>query len=574
MTLSTLPAPCPLIALVGHSRSGKTTLLETLIQQLSSRWRIAGIKHTHHDLPLDTPGKDSHRLQAAGANPMLLCTTSGWASFHQTPTPSLDTLVAQLPNALDLILVEGFKQAEIPHIWVTQSQPPATLSAHCIAIASLEPPTQQERPWLDLNQPRLIADFIEQYALPSQPAASTNKLMPVAEAEQAILDAITPVPDSETLPLADSLGRISAQTLHALQPNPPFDNAAMDGYALALSPEHRDYQVIGQSLAGHPYTGHCHPGQAVAITTGAMLPTGANSVVMQEEVTRHEQRLSIPANYPRDQHIRRRGEDSAVGDAVLNAGQAISAFHLAHLCSSGHAQVPVYRRPKVALLTTGDELAQAGQPLAPGQIYNSNQPMLCALLEQQGVDLIQQAIVSDDLDQICQQLQRLSQQVDMIISSGGVSVGVADKMKQALNQVGKMQLWRLAIKPGKPLAFGQIGSTQVMALPGNPVSAAVTYIRLVQPALNKLRGLSDYRPHFIHAHSRTTLSNHSQREAYLRGSLVYDSAQGWIVDELSQQGSADIAALSQANCLIQLPPGCGRLAPHTRVKVLPLTLGV
>ncbi len=318
----------------------------------------------------------------------------------------------------------------------------------------------------------------------------TAGLMPLDTALAQMLDRITPLNATETVPLLQAFSRVTAHDIVSPLDVPGFDNAAMDGYAVRLN-DLRDgaaLPVAGKAFAGQPFNDAWPSGTCIRIMTGAPVPEGCDALVMQEETEQTEAGVRFIAPVKAGQHIRRRGEDIAQGAVVFPAGTPLTVAELPVLASLGIAEVEVVRKVRVAVFSTGDELQLPGQPLGDGQIYDTNRLAVHLMLQQLGYEVINLGIIPDDPAKLRDAFIAADQQADVVISSGGVSVGEADYTKTILEELGEIGFWKLAIKPGKPFAFGKLSSSWFCGLPGNPVSATVTFCQLVQPLLAKLSG--------------------------------------------------------------------------------------
>jgi molybdopterin molybdotransferase len=319
-------------------------------------------------------------------------------------------------------------------------------------------------------------------------------MLSVDEALERLLAATRPVTDLEILPLEQASGRVLAGPVSSGIDVPSFDNSAMDGYAVRAADAGADslLRVSGRIAAGD-VPGSLEPGTAMRIFTGAPLPNGADSVVMQENSVINEGNVRI-LDAPRiGENVRRAGEDIRSGALLIESGVRLRPAALGVAASVGSAELSVYRRPKVAIFFTGDELVAPGQPLAPGKIYNSNRYLLLSLLPRLGCELLDLGMVADRLSDTEEVLRRAAAQADVVITSGGVSVGEEDHVRHAVTRVGRLDLWKIAVKPGKPFAFGRVGEADFLGLPGNPVSAFVTFCLFVRPFLLKRAGVAD--PH-------------------------------------------------------------------------------
>ncbi|ORM68990.1 molybdopterin molybdotransferase, partial [Mixta gaviniae] len=315
----------------------------------------------------------------------------------------------------------------------------------------------------------------------------TAGLISLEDARQKMLAQLTPLTDSERLSIYRAAGRITAAPVVSPLNVPPFDNSAMDGYAVRLADLGGDaLPVAGKAFAGAPFSGDWPAGSCIRIMTGAPVPAGAEAVVMQEESVPEGDRVRFTAAVKAGQNIRRAGEDIRQGDSVLTAGVRLGAAELPLIASLGIGEVDVLRRLRVAIFSTGDELQPVGEPLAAGQIYDTNRFAVRLMLDALGCEVIDLGIIRDDPDALRAAFLRADREADLVISSGGVSVGEADYTKAMLDELGEITFWKLAIKPGKPFAFGRLSQSWFCGLPGNPVSAAVTFYQLVQPLLAKL----------------------------------------------------------------------------------------
>lgn len=387
-------------------------------------------------------------------------------------------------------------------------------------------------------------------------------LRPYLDAKQEMLNQLDKVSKCELVGLEQLLNCILADDIHSPIDVPSFANSAMDGYALSASTLVADtpLTLIGASLAGHPFTGRVASGECVRIMTGAALPLGADSVVMQENCHLDAQLVSVSGTVTSGQNVRFPAEDLAQGELVFSAGTRINARVLAVLSSLGLEQLYVYRPLTVALLSTGDELKSPGQLLGPGDIYDSNRIALRAMLHNLGVKVIDYGIIKDQPELIRQALVKAASETDAIITSGGVSVGDADYIKQILEEVGRIGFWKLAIKPGKPFAFGQINDCPFFGLPGNPVSAAVTFHLLVRPALAKLAGETLAAPVTLQAKTLMAFKKTPGRMDFQRA-IVSTQADGSLgVIAAGAQSSGVFSAMAEANCLLHLEQDRGDVA--------------
>lgn len=398
-----------------------------------------------------------------------------------------------------------------------------------------------------------------------------QKMLPLDQALQHLLDAITPVAAIEQVSLLDALGRILADTLHSPCDVPPHDNSAMDGYAVCCDDlkNNDTLTLIGKSFAGQPFQGELTSGSCVRIMTGALIPQGANAVVMQEHTEAQDQQIRFLRDVTLGDNIRRAGEDIMQGADVLQPGDKLCAADIGLLASLGIAQVNVFQRVRVAIFATGDELVEPGIPLQTGQIYNSNRYTLHCVLQKMGVEIIDLGTLPDDPERLKQTLLHASTAADLVLTSGGVSVGEADFIKSILQQIGTIDFWKVAIKPGKPFAFGRVQQAYFCGLPGNPVSALATFYLLVRPLIETLAGGQASPINCYQAITDQRLKKSQGRMDFQRG-ILYTDPQGQLhVQSTGSQGSGILSSMSQANCFIVLPQQSGTVEAGSTVQVHP-----
>ena len=396
----------------------------------------------------------------------------------------------------------------------------------------------------------------------------------LADALVRILAEVQPVSGSETLAVRSALGRVLSADVVSTINVPSHTNSAMDGYALSgaelsAAGETR-LEVVGTSAAGRPFSGTVGAGECVRIMTGAPMPAATDTVVMQENVTRDGDTAIIRAGQKPGQHVRQAGEDIAAGNVALHAGTLLLPAQIGILASIGVGEVSVRRRPRVAFFSTGDELRSVGQPLGEGNIYDSNRYTIYGMLTRLGVELLDMGVIRDDRDAVEQAFARAAQEADAIVTSGGVSVGDADYVAETLERAGTVGFWKVAMKPGRPIAFGRIGDALFFGLPGNPNSVMATFYQLVQPSLQALAGMPDPAPPLtMPAISASALRKKPGRREFQRGVLSRAADGRLVVHKTGHQGSGVLSSMAAANCFIVLPEDAGPVSEGDEVTVQP-----
>ncbi len=396
----------------------------------------------------------------------------------------------------------------------------------------------------------------------------------VEQARERILSLVSPVSETRRLPLMDALGHVLAESVVSPVNVPPHRNSAMDGYAVRsadLPAEGTARLVVaGTAWAGRPWDGEVQSGQCVRIMTGAEVPAGADTVIMQEHTERDGDAIVIASGHRAGQNVRQPGEDIRAGDTVLEGGQRLRAAELALLASLGVPDVTVHRKPKVAFFSTGDELVAPGGELGPGQIYDSNRYAIYGMLTALGVEIIDLGMIPDTREAVEQAFHDAAAKADAIVTSGGVSVGDADYVKETLDRLGKVDFWKIAMKPGKPLAFGEVEGALFFGLPGNPVSTLVTFYQFAKPALRRLMGERDIpAPLTIRVPAAEALKKRPGRTDFQRGILERNADGKLVVRSVGQQASHILSGMSRANCFIVLPRESGGVDAGTEVDVQP-----
>ncbi|PSW46164.1 molybdopterin molybdotransferase MoeA [Photobacterium leiognathi] len=395
-------------------------------------------------------------------------------------------------------------------------------------------------------------------------------LMPVETAINNILEQVSPLTKTSTVALANAMGLVLAQDILSPINVPPFANSAMDGYALrAEDLTSTDTLVLaGKSFAGIPFEGECQTGQCIRIMTGAEMPAGTDTVIMQEETAVDGDNITFNIKPKANDNVRPIGDDVSLGETVLVTGTRLTAREMPLLASLGIAQVEAFHRPKVAFFSTGDELRPVGETLEAGQIYDSNRYGIRALLEKFGCEVLDLGIIPDCPEKLRDAFLKGSTEADVLITSGGVSVGEADYTKDILDQEGQIGFWKIAMKPGKPFAFGKINNAWFCGLPGNPVSAMLTLYQLVQPMLAKLAGNSQYQPPVrVKAKATTLFKKRPGRTDFQRGIYSINAEGQFEVATTGNQGSGAFSSMHLANCFVVLEQERGRVQAGEDVTI-------
>ena len=398
--------------------------------------------------------------------------------------------------------------------------------------------------------------------------------MPVPLAQDFIAKILPKPSVQERVSLRAALGRVLAQDIVSTLQVPAHDNAAMDGYALRgaelLDAAPTRLQLAGTSLAGALPAAGLAAGQCQRIMTGAPMPPGLDTVVPQEFVTREGEVVIIPAGVVRAGANRRlAGEDLALGQLALPAGRRVTPADLGLIASLGLAEVPVWRRLRVAILATGDELRPVGEPLPPGCVYDSNRHTMWGMLTRLGVEVIDLGVIRDDPTSLREAFKTAAEQADAVLSSGGVSVGEADHTKAVMGEVGEVLFWKIAMRPGRPLAVGRLGDAILFGLPGNPVAVMVSFYAFVRDALLAMSGASPAPLPMLRAATTTPLRKKAGRTEYQRGIVSRAADGGWQVEITGNQGSGVLSSMSRANGLVVLPHEQGDVEAGSAVDVLP-----
>ena len=395
--------------------------------------------------------------------------------------------------------------------------------------------------------------------------------MPVEQARNYIRTFLSPVRETECLHLHDALGRILAEEIHATHNVPNHDNSAMDGYAFNandLTQGTTRLKITGAAFAGNALTGGFEKGACIRIMTGAAIPTGADTVIAQERVELDGEFVQFTDTPKCGANIRYAGEDLKAGQVVLNIGHLITPADLGLIASLGIGEVTVYRKLRVSFFSTGDELVSIGSTLKAGQIFDSNRYTLFGMLTRLGVEIEDLGAIPDSPELLEKTLIKAAEHSDVILTSGGVSVGEADYMKQLLQKLGQVLFWKIAMKPGRPLAFGKIGHAHYFGLPGNPVAVMVTFYQFVRQAMLVLMGQPNPAAiPMLNVVCTTPIRKLKGRTEFQRGILFVDEDGNWQVNTTGNQSSGVLSSMSQANCFIVLNDDVGNVEAGTTVKV-------
>ncbi len=404
-------------------------------------------------------------------------------------------------------------------------------------------------------------------------AGNNQEQLSVDEALSRILATVEAVTDEETVSISAGRGRVVAKAVTAPIQVPGHDNSAMDGYALIGSDSalaaNSGLQLIGRSMAGQPFVGTVNPGQCVRIMTGAVIPAGADTVVMQEHTRVDGEQILFAQPFNTGDNLRRAGEDLQTGQQIFPAGHLLQAVDIGLLASLGLTDITVLRKVRVAFFSNGDELVAGGKPLFAGQIYDSNRQTLAALLQQPYVEPLDMGLVPDQAGILRSTFLQACDWADLIITSGGVSVGEADFVKQVFAELGKIDFWRIAVKPGRPLAFGKAGKAWFFGLPGNPVSSYVTFDLFAAPALAKLAGTTPTPPLQLRARLAHAINKRPGRREYQRGKFTQLADHTLEVRSTGNQSSGVLSSISQANCYIVLDETCSGIGEGEPVTIVP-----
>ncbi len=581
----------PILGFAAYSGTGKTTLLEALLPKLTEAGlRIGMLKHAHHNFDVDKPGKDSYRLRKAGASQMLIASRNRFALMTETPEAEAEfeyLLTRFDEDKLDVVLVEGCKNIAFPKIELHREEVGKPwLYPHdenIIAIASDSGELDSELPQMNINDLEAIAQFVIQYVQQAKAPKSKEKeaaccdtlspaFLSVVQGQEKILSLVNTVSKIESCRIENAYGRVLAEHIVSPVNVPQYTNSAMDGYAIRSDDVDRDsYQVIAEVMAGHAYDQPLEVGQAVKIMTGAPTPRNGDTVVMREQAIQKGDKVTFNgANIKAGQNVRQAGEDLAIGSDVFTAGTRLASPEMGMIASLGFGEANVFRKLKVAVFSTGDEVQAPGTEQKANSIYDSNRFTIMGILEKLGCEILDFGILEDNEQLMIEALENASAQADVVMTSGGVSVGDADYIKLALDKLGQIDFWRINMRPGRPLAFGQINNKPFFGLPGNPVAVMVSFINFVEPALRKMQGEQGWKPLKVNAIATENLRSRQGRTEFSRGIYELDNTGRLTVRTTGKQGSGILRSMSEANCLIEISPAIDTVKAGESVTIIPL----
>ena len=395
----------------------------------------------------------------------------------------------------------------------------------------------------------------------------------VEQARKQLHNSITPITAKETVAIAAALTRVLAADVISPIQVPGHNNSAMDGYAVRYvdlpTDTEKTFTKKGTAFAGQPFRGECQQDQCVRIMTGAVMPDGCDTVIMQEHANAEGEKITFGVGNKAQQHVRYAGEDIQQGSTVLKQGKCLTPADIGVIASLGIERVTVFKRPRVAFFSTGDELSPIGKPLERGQIYDSNRYTIAAMLQRLNFEIIDLGVIADNQTQLRNTLLHAADNADAIITSGGVSVGEADYIREILEDIGTMSFWKVAMKPGRPISFGTIGKCHFFGLPGNPVSVMATFYLFVQTSLQRLANGPITKPLLLDATIQSELRKRAGRFEFQRGTFEQDESGTINVRATGEQGSGILTSMSQANCFILLDENSTGAKTGDTVKIQP-----
>ncbi len=581
----------PILGFAAYSGTGKTTLLEALLPKLTEAGLCIGmLKHAHHNFDVDKPGKDSYRLRKAGASQMIIASRNRFALMTETPEAEeeFEYLLTRFDESkLDVVLVEGCKNIAFPKIELHREDIGKPwlypFDENIIAIASDSAELDSELPQMNINDLDAIAQFVLQYVQDAKAPKSKEKeaaccdtlspaFLSVVQGQEKILSLVNTVSEIEACKIENAYGRVLSEHIVSPVNVPQYTNSAMDGYAIRSDDfVCEEFDVVAEVLAGHAYDKPLKKGQAVKIMTGAPTPLNGDTVVMREQATQQGDKVSFNgANIKAGQNVRQAGEDLAIGSDVFTAGTRLASPEMGMIASLGFGEANVFRKLKVAVFSTGDEVQAPGTEQKANAVYDSNRFTIMGMLEKLGCEILDFGILEDNEQLMIEALENASAKADVVITSGGVSVGDADYIKLALDRLGQIDFWRINMRPGRPLAFGQINSTPFFGLPGNPVAVMVSFINFVEPAIRKMQGEQGWQPLKVNAVATENLRSRQGRTEFSRGIYELDETGRLTVRTTGKQGSGILRSMSEANCLIEISPAIDTVKVGENVTIIPL----
>lgn len=578
---------------VGWKNAGKTGLMERLITEITDRGvSVSTVKHAHHSFDVDHPGKDSHRHRLAGAGEVLLSSRKRWALMHENrgvDEPSLADLLAKI-EPVDLVLIEGYKRDDHSKVEAHRAETGNPLIAvddpTIKAVASDTSIEGLDLPVFDLDDTKSVADFILTSVglinVEDKPDLTPPKLcddcfalpagvdwIPVDTALRTLRAQMSVVVGNQTSPVDTATGRVIAKDVVARRSNPPAANSAVDGYGFAHSATGEGSQVLrvveGRSAAGAPYHGVVPSGEAIRILTGAMLPEGVDTVVLQEDVTLGDGHVAFQGPIKPRANSRKAGEDVLADEVILSAGHLVRPQDVALMSAVGCREISLHSRLRVGVLSTGDEIVDAGVDMSVAKTFDANRPMLLSLAEKWGYEAVDLGHVKDDRRALRAKLDDAASRVDVILTSGGASAGDEDHVSALLGEAGALSLWRIAVKPGRPLALGLWNDVPVFGLPGNPVAALICALIFGRPAMSAMAGAGWHEPQGFMVPAAFSKSKKAGRREYLRARMNDDGA----VEIFKSEGSGRISGLSWASGLVELEDDASEVKLGDLVRYLP-----
>jgi len=589
--------------IVGWKNNGKTTLTERLISQLTLMgYKVSSVKHAHHNVDIDEPGRDSYRHRAAGATQTLLATDKRWALMHEyRDQDTLElTQLLHLFEPCDLVIVEGYKGADHAKLEVVRNLNQRGFLAdqmpNIVAIATDKDDLTIKLPQLDINNIQQVADFVLQHtglvAPPTEPNKASNdcyssdqQLLTASVVWQRMQEAVSTLVSSEILAIEECINRRLAENVTTAYDSPRFNNVAVDGYAfsyddltntkssgLPLLPLMTQEANAGGSAKISLARGYC-----IRVLTGARMPLGADTVVMQEDVIITQSKdtaeginnVTFPNDCKAGTNWRPKGEDVKAGDIIIHKGQQIRPQDIGLAAAAGHAKLSVYKKVKVALFSTGNEVYELGEELPEDGIYDVNRHLLKALLTSLHCQITDLGILADDYNVVSSALSAASENHQLIITSGGASTGSHDHVAAVLQDIGEVHGWRLAIKPGRPLAFGKVKKAFFLGLPGNPVAANVCLLMFGQPLLRAIGGGGWQRPKSYFQKLGFDVKKKAGRREWLRVYQAVQSDGEVLLKRSASHGSGILTSMTRADGLVEVDEATTSLPLGSLVNFIP-----